>query len=635
MTFVVGSTAVRLADTSTLNTPHEFGIRIETKRELVGLRLKISNNSNTGDAEVFRLRDVDGNILLTKDISMYSTGDTFDIIYNFEANTIYRLTSININSVNRPVGRRLSTTFPFTSDDVDIISGATGTTNVTENIPYFFLEVTALLPPPPSEPKLYKHTLNNIDVQNFVVRSRKIDRGQPVKTAEVILRQEVANVISINDNVIGKSITIQRGEFSPTERFMFRGEVVRYRKNGSVYELFCACKMNQANRLEEDYIYDIDIDPEEGKGSEIAKSLFNKVGINTTSESVPDTGDVNVFNRFQAKDSILKSLTLLAEIYGREIFYSDSENLGYFIEPQSVDSGLTLETGENIVGRVLWSETGEDIINNITVVGGRQVDWATEEFAGPTDEVTLTVTPIDTEITADSVKLDRGPDSRDPRDFYVDKTNRKVIFTNTQSNISVRYSYSVPIKVRYTDNQSITDTYRVDRTRVDTKLQNTDDAEIYGRGVVDDNKDVLNSAPIRVRKDNTLEVGQKVRIIDNINDIDTELHINSITTYYPYRADEIDVGFEPLDETDKDRKISERLAEIERQTSDSGDISVKLVQEEHTLNFNAFVLIEKADMDTDVLYWDSDTQSDWDDYDWGDDTEETFTEVFKEAGYDD
>ena len=492
-----------------------------------------------------------------------------------------------------------------------------------------------------AKPSKYRVVLNGVNITDYVFRGSVRKSKQPVKNCTLLIKKSVSDVLLISGSIIGKTITIQRGFNTPTERYVFRGEVISKKRSGGIIELVCACKMHRAVRLEIDYVYDEVIDLEGGVGSEIVKSLFNNAGLNYNATSVPSTGEVNTLKTFMAKGSIRQSLELLGKIYGRVFFYRDSEDLAYFIEPKSEVTSTVLNTNTNIVGRIAWSDTGEDIINNLTLIGGKQLDWTEEIFTGSFDEVTLTAIPIDTDVKVGGTQLQRGVNSSDPKDFYVDPTNKKIIFTTTQTNPSVRYNYSVPIKVNVSDTSSINNTYQVDRTIIDTKLLTSDDAELEALGIVTNNKDILTSAPIRVVGNNDLEVGQEVQVIDGVNDVDILVNVTSVQINYPYQPDIVNIGLLPSDDLDFDKGVVDRIAELERQLSTTSDINVSLISDEAVLGLEVYTKVEKATMDADVLYWDSGTQGDWysvvrdEGLNWGNDVEESYTEVYKEVGYDD
>ena len=439
--------------------------------------------------------------------------------------------------------------------------------------------------------------------------------------------------------MIGKNLLIRRKTSTGSYRTIFNGEVILHKKNGGLYEVFASCKMHRTVRLEADYVYDSEVDLEGGVGSEIVKSLFELSGLNCDDDSVPTTGVINILKTFSAKGKIITNLKTLCEVYGRIVFYRDSDDKGYFIEPASEATATSLTTGVDIVGRPDWTSTGEDIINNVTVIGGRQIDWASEDFAGPTTEVVLTAVPLDTEVTAGSTRLERGVTSSNPNDFYVDANNKKIIFSSSQSNITVRYSYSVPIKVSYNDANSIKDTFRVDRSIIDTKILTSDDAELLSNEIVADKKNVINSTPLKVRDNNDIEIGQEIQVVDNINNFTRDVNVVGIEYYYPYTPDKVEVGLSPVDETDLNININRRIIELERQLSATSDVSVSLVDEQADLGTEVYIEVLTATADSGVLYWDSDTQGDWGNdagtngFNWGNDTEETYSEHYKDAGY--
>ena len=142
MGYIIGSTATRDADTSTANTDASIGLKILVNKNINGLRIRISNNHVPGATEVCLLKDDAGTTISSHDIKDLSAGDTFDIIYEFQALTTYRIEANN--DAFRTVGRRTTgNSFPYTSTDVNITNGSFNGADI--NTPSSFDTVSSLI----------------------------------------------------------------------------------------------------------------------------------------------------------------------------------------------------------------------------------------------------------------------------------------------------------------------------------------------------------------------------------------------------------------------------------------------------------------------------------------------------------
>ena len=162
--------------------------------------------------------------------------------------------------------------------------------------------------------------------------------------------RRITDVLPMNDSIISKSFTWQRGFNDPEERYMARCEVVSRTPMGSIYELKIADKMYGAVKREKDYTYNQNTDVQEGVGSEIVKDLFSTAGVPYDSTSVPTTGTDTALkiSLYPAKGKILASLKDLGNNYIRDVFYRDSEDKGYFVTEDFEPTSATIVTGKQI-----------------------------------------------------------------------------------------------------------------------------------------------------------------------------------------------------------------------------------------------------------------------------------------------
>jgi len=485
-----------------------------------------------------------------------------------------------------------------------------------------------------SNPGLFKITIDGIDCSSYLYNGTFTkDTKQPVKYGAFRFTRNVANVLTVSKLLIGKSFKIERGFLTSTERIMFQGEIVNVRTTGSLYDFEVADKLYKAVIREYDYTFDMNTDTEAGVGSEIVKTLLTDIGLSYTTTSIPTTGTDTPFllKNWKIAKSIISGLKDLGNIYYRQLFYRDAEDLVYFTGYSYENSSVILTVGDNVVNRVQWLDAGENIVNNVTFIGGEQLDWTTETLVPIAAQTvfTLTAKPVDTEIYVNSVKMDRGVDSADPKDFYVTAYNKQLIFTVTPypNNVVASYSYNVPAKVLIADDSSITNYNQRDGTVINNAITNSDDAELRATNFLEQNSDALLSAPLRVLEENTLEVGQVVYVVDSQNSRTEYVVVNSIKYFFPFKPDEVTVGILPLNDNDVTIKTIGRVADLERQLATDSDINVQLITQEKTVTVEGWEKIYSAPMDSGVLYWDSDTQGDWDPtgFNWGDDVAETYT----------
>lgn len=481
-------------------------------------------------------------------------------------------------------------------------------------------------------PKLYKLTINGTDVTTYThSASFKKYRKQPIKNGAFNLKRTISDILVIDDSILGKAVTIQRGFATSTERYLFRGEVTSYKQKGSIYEINVADKMFAVNKLGYDYSYDWDIDPSAGVGSEIVKDLFLQAGLSYTAASVPSTGtDASlIIKRFQAKASIISSLNELARIYQRIFFYNDEDDLAYFISDGYTSTLTILTTGIDIQNRIQWNTTSENMSNSITIIGGAQLDWNTQLFSGDgaSRDVILDAIPVDTQIYVDSVLKARGVDSSDPKDFIVNSEGKTVTFTVAPALgkvIEVNYSYNVPVKVNSTNYDSVAAYTQRDLTIVDNNMTNTDDTEVQINNILEQKSEALTSAPLRVVDNNDLLPGQLINVIDNVNGITRNVDVVGIDYSYPYHGDLVEVGQLPATAIDIQLKVIDSIQKIQRSLASQSEINVQLINLNAEVEASGYNMVEEATMTAGVLYWDSDTQGTWDDFNWADTVEETY-----------
>ncbi len=480
-----------------------------------------------------------------------------------------------------------------------------------------------------TSPKIYSFIINSIDVTSYVHQSVIPSNKQPVKNGMIRLIKRIDSVLTIDDSIVSKSVYIGRGETSGTERCILRGEVLSYKIVGSFYELTVVNKLYGCVKREVDYTFERNIDVEEGIGSEIVKNILTVGNVPYSDDSIPSTGTDELLRLkiYPAKGKGLNSIKELADMYKRRIYYNDDEDLAYFTPFDGIETGKTLTTGTDIVGRIAWNNTSEDMNNNITVIGGEQLDWNTETFTPSSGQTTFTLAakPVDTEVYVNSVLKSRGVNSSAPNDFYVIEDKKQIIFTVSPypHTTVINYSYNIPVKASNFDDDSIDEYTQRDNTVINSKLSNTDDAELYVTNVLETQKDLVTNAPIKVINNNDLEIGEIITINDTITGITRKVYIESIEYSYPFKPDMVSIGKTPVNEIDLQLSVLHNIYKLQRQLSTNSDVNLQLINKSVTVEVSGYTKLGRVEKLDNDAYWDYDN---WDDDTafWCDDSEELF-----------
>ena len=337
------------------------------------------------------------------------------------------------------------------------------------------------------------------------------------------------------------------------------------------------------------------------------------------------------FKNVSVFDSIRKICDIRPNTFDFYIDISKILNFGTF---GTIDSGQTLQRGVNVLKSEFWDDD-TNLYNKVTVYGAKQEFNKTETFDGDTTtkEFVLSFEPITQTVSIGGVEKEGYVQGMSPTeyDYRVDKSNRTIIFTTAPGtgtdNISVTYTYGVPIIVQRQNDESITN-YKLRETKIENEFLLTKAiVTTVAQDFVDTWKDPILNAKYSIRVNPFFDIGENVAVIDEKYFLDsvarnfmvvslkhnliggrsgTELSLTQITKSLEIYLQELFTRLNALEEKDKgDADVLARLLDPNDDFEFSDD-------PENNLS------VTTKEVTSDVLIWGHPTQGIWGTNKWGD-----------------
>jgi hypothetical protein len=370
-------------------------------------------------------------------------------------------------------------------------------------------------------------------------------------------------------------------------------------------------------------------------GAELLDQLINEVYENLSPEaiaqSIIESGGDLVYSSTATSGIVIdkivfrdkkksEALGILADLLGWS-FRTEYDKTAYFEPPGETDSGLVLTIGDNVLGKPKWDYNPEWVVNKVIVEGGLQDFATTETFAGPSNTFSMTYEP------SGSVKVLEGAveliptveGSTETQDYTVDAENKNILTGSSRSNVSVNYSYKIPIRI-----EQITTT---DYPNKDLKVKNKSiksyaEARKTGREILTIRQNPLKNASLPIYGyDSSVKSGYLTRVVDadekdaDGNGLDESMVIVSLVYTYPQNVFEIKVGTDEYILYNLLSDIDERIRELQQSDTNSDIIQgYRLFKEGLTIDLKHTVTHYTRDVN-DSFIWGSGT---WGSGTWGD-----------------
>ena len=420
-------------------------------------------------------------------------------------------------------------------------------------------------------------TIDGVNINSYVINYKVIYNVKDITPVDLKLNKTILDVISLEKD---QEIIITRGNPDPNTQTIFRGNISSITKDGGKQAFIEGYdKLWLLSRQTITISYDKNIDDEAGKISSIASDLITRGGL---TPDVEDSGTAVTLDKYIIRGrSILDCLQELADLIDYWLYYDPQTNTVKFKSRGFEEFDTTLQVGVNLVKIPRWEYDYTKMVNDITLTGDRQEIETDEGFGSGVSSLILLNKPESVKVKIGNELLAGGVSNQDSTfDYSVDKENKKILFnTATSGSGTVSYSFMRPIKVRKTNPESIAKygTYAIPRT-INT-IQTTSDAESKANEITTKfASPLVNVRNVEIYDIYTGKAGQKVQIIDSVNDENRVVNIRRYVYNYPIPIDSIHIDDEPIyDDYILKNEIKRRIARLERKNEVAGDLITQLI----------------------------------------------------------
>ena len=476
-------------------------------------------------------------------------------------------------------------------------------------------------------------TVNGVNVLSYL-NNYKI---KSTKNYDDITKGTVRLMLNVSDVLIlesGQEVIISRGLITTTDNYILRGYVEKFQEEDGMFLVSVIGRLENYNHDYFTYSYDKDIDSEAGNPSKIWADIVQDGGLTA---SYVDSGTDIILDKFISNDNYrFERMGKLIKLLGYQM-YDDYDNNYVRAEPIGYTTyATTLTVGSNIVNIPIWDEDLTQVRNRIKIKGSYEEDTKTETFTGTGSQYDFYITnePEITKVTVNGVEQVRGiVGSSTTYDYTVDKQLKKFSFTvapTLSHAVVIQYTYRKPKPVEGTNYTSINYYQKkIGEVFTLTDVMTVADATVRLNKLLD----ILGFAFVKTEIITLNTVGLKAGMLVTVVDVlkpkyNNSYIVNEITYQYPEPFDICQIGSTDFNINNLLQTINERLQELEQENQlNTGELTSLIQLVDVTQIERRYFKREKATIDADILYLDHPTQGTWDDFDWGEDTEESKTTI--------
>jgi len=437
----------------------------------------------------------------------------------------------------------------------------------------------------------------SIVAQSKIINYRVTDsKDMKFGEARIVFSNEILSDLDIDSD---QEVIITRGTTTATDDTIFRGSVVNYNIDGAIVEVLCKDKLYNLSKAVATVTYDKNIDVQAGKISAIAQDLIETYGDLTA--SVTDSGTDIILDKFPCNnDFILERLDMLRKVLNWQLYYDPSLDKVVF-EPKGNSTIATpLQMGVNIVETLVWDYDKENMANVLTIIGDKQEVETTEsgqigvDTGYTTDDILLTEEPVSVKVFSDAsdppttLLVGGTPNSTQTFDYYVDVSNKKIVWNDTYTPggsdyFEVRYSFFRTINVTGQDDTSITSHGKKAAVETHKDIKTVEDAITRLNERLAERKKVDVRTQAKVYGVTGITAGKTVSVVDGINNISESLIVDEVVYQFPEPIDIVTVGRNIVTQDDHVANINERLRRLERDLALNQEIVTQVRSFEHNL----------------------------------------------------
>jgi hypothetical protein len=459
--------------------------------------------------------------------------------------------------------------------------------------------------------------------------------GDFMHTIDLEFTKKLTDLITLAQGV---SIQVFRGVTTPSDEFVLDGYVDSFTETGTKVQVKAKDKMGQLGRRIVTKIY-LNM-----KVSDIILDLVTVYGgLNADGTTIQDTGSSSVISKFVCRDAyVSERCQALANTMNWQIYYRPDTNKVYF-EPKGFNLNTnTLTVGDNLIQVPKWTEDRTELANSIIAEGSYQDVETTEFFNGTGALLTFTLqkTPESTKVYLSSVlQTGQVEGSSVSANYYVDKVNKKIRFAVAPpvgvNNVEIRYTYSIPTPVKLENNASIAIYGRWEKKILLTDVRSTQDAELRVGEILGRFSTPFYSTTLSARDVISLGllVGQKIQVVDDINNKNALYVITHQNLRFPYDYDEIVVGDKMWTFDEFISGTENRIKRLEEMVTGTQDYLLNVLsQSSNILMKPRFMRIDQTNIAGDVLIWGNPAYGVWGIGKWGSSSASSFILGNPDAG---
>lgn len=436
--------------------------------------------------------------------------------------------------------------------------------------------------------------INSVAVESYIIKytiNRKLSTDRLIDELNIEFSSSILDVLT---PTLGQQIEVYGGYDST------KGNNPRifYGKLKVVQETKEKVTMIAYTRLAELMEKNVNADfRQSGSTSGIITNIMEEL-IQTFGGLTPEvTASTLTIERFKCRNAdILERLQTLAEVLDYDIIY-DNDNDKVICRPQefNISSSIYYVQGTNNIAQEVpkWkSSTLGEIYNKLTLNGAKTLVTKTQTFSGDgsTSTFSLAHPPESIRVTVGGVEKVGGKDGSTPGtfDYTIDTEEQQLIFESGSipgsgsDNISATIVYNVPVPVVVEDEASIATYGEIHKQITLTDISTVDDAILKARKLLQNHSapyknTLIKIKPLSIPTANPV-LGQKIKVIDTINNINAFYVIKETTEYFPEKQRDIIVADREWRWQNLDDNAQIRLKRLEEQNQEGDEIVTNVLQ---------------------------------------------------------
>ncbi len=475
-------------------------------------------------------------------------------------------------------------------------------------------------------------------------------KNNEITTANLVAQKGIKDLVDIKN---GQSIEIWTGFTTSTDKRVLYGYINDLGLKGGTYEIEAKSELHQLVKKNVNKIYNSDSDPTNGKISAIAKDLIETYGGLTANVEDSGTSEARTIEQFKCINTdVFERVKALADALYWEIYYDDNNREVHF-EPQSFeDSGITLNTKQEIIAVPDWEYDTDMMVNDLRVDGATTDTTITESGTIGTDsgfetsQITLNKTPNSVELLIDGTQKEGGTE-KSGNYFYLDRERKKIYPTDSTgsfpsgSTAKVNYIWSAPAPIHMSNGESI-DNYGQHQKAITLQdVSSVADAETRAKSILNRRSVPFVNGEIRVRSQsgNIPDVGQLVTINDEVTpkisnkDPSGDYVVTEVKYQFPSGSEEIEVGDKLWRLAEWQTNTENRIKRLEERFVRNQDIIVELIQLGDSVKVEPrYYKLGQKNIGGTTLIWGNESFNTWNEYNWGSTKQQSFILGHSEAG---